>query len=217
MARPPVATAEESPEDVADGCFADLQLRSFFEEEDDDDDEDRGQKASYRMHDLFHELARSVVGNEHWTVAAGGRGLPPRGCRRLALVCGFMSPKILEVSYQSKSLETLLFLMENPTVPSPPRCAVQKIPPGMFSGLGRLRLLDLSSTGITELPSSVCDLLHLEHLNASETEIGVLPRSVGNRRGSPTPSSSSGPATSACPSTPQGRKSMTDSSISPSI
>ncbi|KAL6592383.1 hypothetical protein ACP70R_049436 [Stipagrostis hirtigluma subsp. patula] len=48
--------------------------------------------------------------------------------------------------------------------------------------LKSLRVLDLTGTGIRDIPASLGNLLHLRFLNLSHTEIMELPESIGNLR-----------------------------------
>lgn len=60
---------------------------------------------------------------------------------------------------------------------------VHQIPPEIFHKMPYIRVLDLSRTNITELPSTIDKLRHLRHLDVSNTNIESLPESITKLRG----------------------------------
>lgn len=60
--------------------------------------------------------------------------------------------------------------------------SLKKIPTGFFTHMPLLRVLDLSFTGVTEIPLSIKYLVELYHLAMSGTKISMLPQELRNLR-----------------------------------
>ncbi|XP_042399255.1 putative disease resistance protein RGA4 [Zingiber officinale] len=153
--------------------FDDLVLRSFFlltpSKEHDFGDDSHVTKCM--MHDLMHDLARSVSGDVYWNVKEDL--VTDIGNRTYHLL---LYVKNLSNAYQALLrkplyLRTLilsdcyLYLNAN----------LLEI---IFSELKFLRVLDLSSNKIKKVPKSIGNLIQLRYLNLSRNNIEVLPNSI---------------------------------------
>lgn len=91
----------------------------------------------------------------------------------------------LVISLLDNRIQTL---PENPICPKlttlmlQQNSSLKKIPTGFFTHMPILRVLDLSFTSITEIPSSIKYLVELYHLAMSGTKITVLPQELRNLR-----------------------------------
>ncbi|PON39506.1 AAA+ ATPase [Parasponia andersonii] len=57
---------------------------------------------------------------------------------------------------------------------------LNKISNGFFQFMPALRILDLSFTSLREIPTSIGDLVELQHLDLSGTKLSTLPKELGN-------------------------------------
>ncbi|XP_078166833.1 disease resistance protein RPS2-like [Carex rostrata] len=124
-----------------------------------------------RLHNIIRHFGLWLMRQENNFLVQSGQNLesPPdieqwNGPKRISL----MSNDIKHVSFSPNcsNLETLL-LQNNPNLTS--------LGPKFFKSMINLKVLDLSNTGIKELPE--CDpLCQLQYLNLSQTPITKLPR-----------------------------------------
>ncbi|XP_078167512.1 disease resistance protein RPS2-like [Carex rostrata] len=124
-----------------------------------------------RLHNIIHQFGHWLEKQESNFLVQSGKNLesPPEidqwnEPKRISL----MSNNIKDLSFSPNciNLETLL-LQNNPNLTS--------LGPKFFKSMINLKVLDLSNTGIKELPE--CDeLRQLQHLNLSQTPITELPK-----------------------------------------
>ncbi|XP_043698573.1 putative disease resistance protein RGA3 [Telopea speciosissima] len=155
-------------EDIGNDYFNDLLRRSFFQCS---YDHRRGHKV-HKMHDLIHGLAQSIAADEYFRMEDAKPYNISRRARYSSLLCGNIDPSMFDLFYKCKSLRTFLSLCEQP-----PK-SINKIPLDFCLKLKSLRVLDLSHTRITELPSSIENLTHLRFLDISHTRIKMLPEAL---------------------------------------
>ncbi|XP_072956553.1 uncharacterized protein [Typha angustifolia] len=156
------------PGDIGENYFNELVERCLFQQ----NDQSEGR---YVMHDLFHELAESIAGNECFRTEDYGLRNIHEEARHSSLV-----PSHSEIeqtigcdSFDGGALRTFLFIGRlNHGL------FYVKIPDILFTVLKCLRALDLSNTSIEELPSSIGNLIHLRYLSLVNTKIRRLPESI---------------------------------------
>ncbi|XP_077240134.1 putative disease resistance protein RGA3 [Tasmannia lanceolata] len=155
-------------EDVGNEYFDILMWRSFFQRY-----QSTGQN-KHTMHDLMHDLAMSIAGNECFPI--GGNN-SRKICEKVRHSSGQMPYNTVFSVFQGcdkfQTLRTFLFLDKlafNTRIELPVR--------DVFLNLRCLRALDLSGLGIKELPDSICNLKHLRYLDLSANPITSLPEST---------------------------------------
>ena len=150
-------------EDIGRECIADLVSRSLL---------NCVSTSYYTMHDLTHELARSVSGDDIVDVGVGKSHKNVEKVRHvLCLLSGFsMISFTFKDFYCFKSLRTLtcpLFAIY-----------INNIPAELFIDSRHICILNLTCASITELPESIGNLLQLRCLVLSWTYIDRLPKST---------------------------------------
>ncbi|XP_015886116.3 disease resistance protein RGA2 [Ziziphus jujuba] len=158
---------EKSLEFIGNGYFNDLVWLFFFQ---DIQKNDSGNITECKMHDLIHDLARSVSGNEFLMLEESNMTKDFSCIRHSSVVCNFNLYTIPEALYEAKKLRTLILLL--------PKGNLGEIPSGVFSSFRYLRILDLSSSGIKKLHESISSFLFLRYLDLSNTHIRELPESI---------------------------------------
>ncbi|XP_074582259.1 putative disease resistance protein RGA4 [Curcuma longa] len=158
--------------------FNDLVMRSFFLLSPSRDVDDDSHVTECTMHDLMHDLARSVstdvywnsdkdsvedIGNRTYHLQINPRKFPnmtqvvlgkrPLYLRTFMPLLGSFLPLYIYSDLNIKLLE-------------------------VFSELKFLRVLNLTGGGIEEVPTSIGNLIHLRYLNLSWNDITVLPNSI---------------------------------------
>ncbi|KAI3445835.1 hypothetical protein Pfo_002500 [Paulownia fortunei] len=156
-------------EDIGGEYFDDLLSLSFFQEV---QKHCNASTAVYKMHDLLHDLARTVGG---YDFAVLGHGLAASDLARihhLSIVCNFDPSSLPEDLFEAKHLRTLLFLF--------PGGSSDDFTSFLPVNFIYLRVLDLSGCGIKRLNESVSALLCLRYLDLSSNPIQILPHTISN-------------------------------------
>ncbi|GAB4832585.1 hypothetical protein Ancab_040280 [Ancistrocladus abbreviatus] len=162
----------QSLEEVGEEYFTTLLHRCFFQDTTIDE-----WVTYYKMHDLMHDLAREVAGDQIAMAESEEVKFDER-VRRVSLMVPSLSgcPQSL---FELKSLRTLLIIhreisgIETSGILSLRRLRVLELPhverteslPRSIGKLVHLRYLDLSFSRIEELPSSITELCNLQTLN----------------------------------------------------
>lgn len=166
----PVSDTDEPSECIGGQIFNEFVARSFFQEV---TEKDRFLQTVFQMHDLIHELARSVLGNEFSTVDLGTKsvGESVRHCS----IYDFMinRPSFPDSLFKLKKLRTFIWICGNPTMEKPIPIAP------IISNFRYLRVLDLNNTLFIELPSSIEKLRNLRYLEiCGNSLLKRLPKSI---------------------------------------
>ncbi|XP_008779934.3 putative disease resistance protein RGA1 [Phoenix dactylifera] len=162
-------------EDKGHEIFNELAWRSFFQ---DNKDAEEHSARSYRhelyyrttckMHDLMHDLARSIMGNECLSILDPARWEDvPQKTRHLCTHEEFRS-YIHRTLNNYPNIRTLLSSV-------PKRLYTDITVTAGSSKPKPLRALDLHGTIITRLPIAIAYLKHLRYLDLSDTPIEILP------------------------------------------
>lgn len=154
-------------EDIGDDYFNDLLCLAFFEEVEKSDD---GSMSYYKMHDLIHDLAKSIGGDEFEILGHGLATSYLAQIRHSSIVCNF-EPSSFPL-FEAKHLRTLLFLS--------PGGNSEELSSHLPEKFIYLRVLDLSGSGIKQLPESVSAFICLRYLDLSNTSIQALPHTICN-------------------------------------
>ncbi|XP_065870294.1 putative disease resistance protein RGA3 [Euphorbia lathyris] len=164
--------SNECLQDVGFRCFMDLFRLSFFQDVQKDD---FGNIESCKMHDLMHDLAILVAGDN---ISSSHSGVPS-----ITEKTQHMSFRVVRRSFsqdfssllKSKKIRTILPFAERPV-----NIKEEELD-AVFCNLRCLRVLNLSYLKINELPSSIYKLKHLRYLDLSRNEdIKKLPDSITN-------------------------------------
>ncbi|XP_028120840.1 putative disease resistance protein RGA3 [Camellia sinensis] len=162
-------------EDIGNGIWNELYWRSFFQ----DVDKDPSGDIIFKIHDLMHDLAQSVMEDEcHMMEAESSKNISAQRIHHVTLVADYMHvgvfPKAL---YRVESLHTILLQYRQPNTTSQPSHSF--FPSSCdLSSFCSLRVFDALGTYMGQLPSSIGKLKHLGYLNLSETLIRTLPKSI---------------------------------------
>lgn len=130
-----------------------------------------GTICKYTMPNLIHDLAR-LLSKTELLVMEDSELNPSSGQFRYAsLLHRKHVPILFEKIYHQEHLRALKFYNES-------EMGVVEIPKNLFDKLKYLRLLDLSNSGIENLPDSVGKLVHLRYFGLSGTSVKALPESM---------------------------------------
>ncbi|KAL4601130.1 hypothetical protein ACB092_11G250000 [Castanea dentata] len=157
-------------EDVGDEYFKDLLWRSFFEEV------EISKGLRYKMHDLIHDLAESIIGEECKLVSFDGKDINQKNrhvsCpffigssfnKTLSLLVKAVKPRTFLLTYDNRESGALEESMLNTII----------------LRFKSLRALDLHALQITSIPNSIGKLIHLKYLDVSfNVDIETLPDSI---------------------------------------
>ncbi|XP_059440800.1 putative disease resistance protein RGA3 [Corylus avellana] len=165
MAEGFIGSSQRKPlEEVGNEYFNELFWRSFFQNATKDSN---GDMVDCEMHDLLHDLARSVAGTSCLMLEVGRQVIIPTGTRHLSIICN--ETENLKGISDSK-LRSFLLLFA--------RRKIAKVSGNLILSIKSLRTLDISSTGIKKLSKSIGALKHLRFLDLSYTLIKKLPNSI---------------------------------------
>nr|POE61118.1 putative disease resistance rpp13-like protein 1 [Quercus suber] len=126
------------------------------------------------MHGLIHELAQFVSTDVCFQMKDGMSPLLPifRNARHSSLHSQEdIQPMTLKMFQRYKGLRTFMVFCRNES-------HIVELLFDLIQNLQCLRVLNLSSTGIFELPDSIDNFKHLRYLNVSKTNIKKLPESI---------------------------------------
>ncbi|XP_057965329.1 putative disease resistance protein RGA3 [Malania oleifera] len=161
------------PEDAFNEAWNELYWRSFFH---DVKKNYCGNIVSFRMHDLVHDLAQSVMEDECQVIKDGGSSRSTNITERTRHVT--LIPEHLDAIprdlMKAESLRTLILNQQDKLIFDE---AVVRTIFGR-SNFCFLRAVDMSSSDMTMLPASISKLKHLRYLDLSDTNIRKLPESL---------------------------------------
>ncbi|XP_060217434.1 putative disease resistance protein RGA3 isoform X2 [Lycium barbarum] len=155
------------PEELGNGYFNELLWRSFFQNVRRDFD---GNIVECDMHDLVHDLAKSVGGVDCLTIEFGKEVIIPVATRHLSMFGNEMVPKEPGMLKSAQKLRSFLLLDGQRNV--------TKLSKSFFLSFKSIRALDCSGSRIKKLSNSIGTLLHLRYLNLSDTLLKTLPKSI---------------------------------------
>ncbi|XWS21353.1 hypothetical protein CRYUN_Cryun30bG0048300 [Craigia yunnanensis] len=119
-----------------------------------------------KMHDLIHDLAQSIVGNEFKMLERDNITEDLSEVRHSTVVCN----TVPEALYAATKLRSLILLL--------PKGDLGEVPCEIFSSFRHLWVLDLSGSGIKKLHDSISSAIFLRYLDISSTHIENLPESI---------------------------------------
>ncbi|CAO2046649.1 unnamed protein product [Urochloa humidicola] len=169
------------PEDVGHKYFDNLLGKHFFQESPFYD----FTKGRYEMHDLFHVLAQSIAQNEYTIIDPGKYNNRHdvvhnrESIRHSSILPSFTESDITIEGqlFHGHDLRTLLIIKRS-CYEFDGNSLYVKIPYDLFLLLECLRTLDLSNTSISEIPSSIGNLIHLRYFGLRNTKLKRIPESV---------------------------------------
>ncbi|XP_030463967.2 putative disease resistance protein RGA3 [Syzygium oleosum] len=188
--------ANKDLEQIGDSYVSDLLCRSFLEVE--QVHPSTGEVTAFMMHDLMHDLALAVAGDECKMFNLNEGGIA-RGIRHASFVSQSFSLQEMTSLLEESNLRTFLYMNRRTfgelSIQNEYQANLSKfrhcralgfsdanfcIPPSLGSQLKHLRFLDLSGNRFIEsLPDSITDLLHLQTLNLSGClQLKTLPRDL---------------------------------------
>ncbi|KAK4591976.1 hypothetical protein RGQ29_016446 [Quercus rubra] len=159
-------------EDIGDDYFMNLLWRSFFQEVEEDE---RGNILQFKMHDLMHDLAKSIAASDSATFYSKEEGIHEK-TRHVSFDQTFLSLSTIPNSlYKASTLRTFHLPIESRySYVSFNKSTCNAI----VSSFKFIRLLDLHGTHIETLPRSIGKLRHLRYLDLSDNSIEILPNSI---------------------------------------
>ncbi|KAJ0960699.1 hypothetical protein J5N97_001426 [Dioscorea zingiberensis] len=171
----------EQPEDTGCEYFEDLICRSFFQKS----AIAIGEEDKFMMHDLVHDLARNLSGEEYYTTEFTDLGNVSAMVRH-ASVASYSSEGVMQFHSADKPIAMRSLLLIHRIAHESGRVGMPydsnllhlKIPRDVFVNLKCLRAVDLGYTDIEALPDSIGGLKQLRYLSLRNTKIQKLPESV---------------------------------------
>ena len=156
-------------EDVADEYFNDLLWRSFFEQV-------ANFPRVYKMHDLIHDLAELVAGEECMLIDFDGKSINEKICHvSCPFSFGSSFTEALNLLVKAKKLCTILLTFGDYKSSVLDESTLNTL----ILSFRSLRVLDIHGLEITRVPDSVGKLIHLRYLDLSRNEsIYILPNSI---------------------------------------
>ncbi|XP_051146530.1 putative disease resistance RPP13-like protein 1 [Andrographis paniculata] len=158
--------------------FNELVSRSFFQRMSPAD-------SNFVMHDLINDLAQFVAGGTCYRLDEKmdtnlEYQIPEKVRHGSFLRHEYEVFRKFRAFYRVQGLRTFIPMPVQNSLVWPPFYLSNRILVELVPKLHSLRVLSLSGYSITELPSSICDLIHLRYLNLSGTSIETLPDSLGD-------------------------------------
>ncbi|XXG50950.1 hypothetical protein AAC387_Pa02g4838 [Persea americana] len=157
-------------EEIGEMYFDDLLTRSLFQDAVKDND---GNMVRCKMHDLVHDLAKFVSSGDCRNMEVGDPELSSIKCHHLLLLVNYNVSSIPSPLCSAEHLHTLLLHGSS---------TFKEVPHSLFNHLKFIRALDLSGSGIENLPSFLGELKLLRYLDLSRTCIKELPDFVTDLR-----------------------------------
>ncbi|XP_077215890.1 putative disease resistance protein RGA3 [Tasmannia lanceolata] len=155
-------------EDIGFTYFDELMSRSFFQYF------EGFYRSYYKMHDLNHDLAQSVSGDEYFRIKNSVDSWNVTAKARHASVWEYDErSQIFESFHESERLRTFLLLRRYERL-------TKQVAHDFFLKLRCLRVLDLSHSCVRDLPDSIGELKYLRYLDLSHTNIATLPESIAS-------------------------------------
>ena len=156
-------------EDVGDEYFKDLLWGSFFEEV------ETYNGLRYKMHDLIHDLAKSVGGDECNLIGFDGININEKNHHISCPLSIGSSTETLRLLGKTVKLRTFLLTDDKHESGGLEESMLNTI----ILNFRRLRALDLQGLVITKVPNSIGKLIHIKYLNLSSNWfIETLPDSI---------------------------------------
>ncbi|XP_050281842.1 putative disease resistance protein RGA3 [Quercus robur] len=156
-------------EDVGDEYFKDLLWRSFFEEV------ETYNGLRYKMHDLIHDLAKSVGGDECKLVGFDGININEKNHHISCPMSIGSSTETLRLLVKAVKLRTFLLTYDKNGSGGLEKSLFNTI----ILSFRSLRALDLHGLRITKVPNSIGNLIHIKYLDLSfNVKIETLPDSI---------------------------------------
>ncbi|KAJ6294462.1 hypothetical protein OIU76_022520 [Salix suchowensis] len=157
---------------VGKDYFEILATRAFFQDFQETDED----SMKFKMHDIVHDFAQFLMKDECFAVEADvlrrQKNESIYGKARHAIITVSNWARFPESIYNARKLRSLLIRSDNDTEISKP---LHKL----LSNLKYLRLFDLSSSPIENIPSDVGKLLHLRYLDFSHCQwLKELPETI---------------------------------------
>nr|ACY69609.1 CC-NBS-LRR resistance-like protein RGC203 [Helianthus annuus] len=122
----------------------------------------------YKMHDLMHDLAEHVMGDNCLVTQPGREARITNEVLHVSSSCPDE-----KFQFSSEDLEKLTSLKSIFMFGYRYKCDIRQICYHMY-----LRVLYLYQIELSALPESICKLTHLKYLNLSRSSIDVLPKSI---------------------------------------
>ncbi|XP_038985455.1 putative disease resistance protein RGA4 isoform X1 [Phoenix dactylifera] len=163
----------QNAEDIGKQYFNSLLSRSFFQDVQMDE---YNNIETCKMHDLVHDLAFSLTKGESLVIEMGRENkIIPHECRYLSVVVDDDVSSITSIS-EAKKLRFLLLRRQWWWYFAP--YGDDEIFFNITEKFTQIRALDLSWSGIEELPDTMSRLKQLRFLDLSGTNITTLPTSI---------------------------------------
>ncbi|CAL5421686.1 unnamed protein product [Camellia sinensis] len=167
---------DKQMEDVGGEYFRELLSRSFFQPS------RTGESSKFVMHDLINDLAQVVARETCFRLEDILKYPEQYKTIKKARHSSYMQKQyegMKKFEIFNKAMHLRTFLPFN--LPYGVNCHLaSNVPFNLLPKLRRLRVLNMSSYDIIEVPNSVGDLKHLRYLNLSNTNIEELPESLGS-------------------------------------
>ncbi|KAL3516435.1 hypothetical protein ACH5RR_023337 [Cinchona calisaya] len=165
-------------EEVGFDHFNELVSRSFFQSL-------SGSQSSYVMHDLINDLAQFVAGGTCHRLDDKVDMYELHRVSDNTRHASFLRHeyevfKKFQALYKVQGLRTFIPMPVQNVHVWPPFYLSNKVLLSLLPELRSLRVLSLSGYSISELPNSICSLIHLRYLNLSGTSVISLPDSLSN-------------------------------------
>ncbi|KAI5681463.1 hypothetical protein M9H77_02691 [Catharanthus roseus] len=165
-------------EDLGFEYFNELESRSFFQRL-------SGSESRFVMHDLINDLAHFVAGGtchrlDEKVDIYEWQKISENTRHASFLRHEYEVFKKFQALYKVRGLRSFLPMPVQNAHVWPPFYLSNRILDTLLPDLRSLRVLSLSGYSVSELPSSICSLIHLRYLNLSGTSIISLPESLSN-------------------------------------